>query len=89
VELSVEPHAFSQLIGMPVEDRSGRRLGHVFEAHCHWERDGAIVLDELLVGRRGLWRRLRGPGRGDRGIPWQSVTEVGGDRIVVAVAESG
>jgi sporulation protein YlmC with PRC-barrel domain len=88
MELNVEPGAFSELIGLPVEDRSGRRLGRVFEAHGHWERDGSIVLDELLVGRRGLWRRLRGPDREGRGIPWQAVTEVAGDRIVVAVTEA-
>lgn len=80
--------AFSRLIGLPVEDRSGRRLGRVFEVHGHRERDGTIVLDELLVGRRGLWRRLRGPDRQAHCIPWQSVTELSADRIVVAVAES-
>jgi sporulation protein YlmC with PRC-barrel domain len=88
VELSAEPRAFSDLIGRLVEDRSGRRLGRVLEAHGHWRGDGSIVLDELLVGRHGLWRRLRGPGREDRGIPWQAVVEVAVDRIVVAVTES-
>ena len=84
MELSTEPNAFSQLIGLPVEDGAGRRIGRVFEVRAHWERDGSIVLDQLLVGRRALWRRLRGPGPRASGIPWQAVTEVGEDRIVVA-----
>jgi sporulation protein YlmC with PRC-barrel domain len=83
VELSPEPHAFSELIGLPVEDRSGRRIGRVFEVRAHWEGDGSIVLDELLVGRRALWRRLRGPGPDASGVPWQAVAEVGEARIVV------
>jgi sporulation protein YlmC with PRC-barrel domain len=87
VELNIEPHAFSQLIGLPVEDRSGRRIGRVFEARAHWDGDGSIVLDELLVGRRALWRRLRGPGPSASGIPWQAVTEVREDRIVVLAGE--
>jgi sporulation protein YlmC with PRC-barrel domain len=87
VELSAEPSAFSQLIGLPVEDRSGRRIGRVFEARAHWDGDGSIVLDELLVGRRALWRRLRGPGPSASGIPWQAVTEVREDRIVVLAGE--
>ena len=50
-------------------------LGRVFEAKAHWERDGTVVLDELIVGRNGLWRRLRGVGDDDRGIPWEAVVE--------------
>jgi hypothetical protein len=57
----------------------------VFEARAHWERDGSIVIDELLVGRRGLWRRLRGPGEDDRGIPWEAVVELGDEHVVVRV----
>ena len=66
MELSREPAPFSDLVGRPVCDQGGRALGRVFEARAHWERDGSIVIDELLVGRRGLWRRLRGPGEDDR-----------------------
>jgi len=83
VELSTEPGAFSALIGAAVEDQSGRRIGRVFEARGHWDGDGSIVIDELLVGRRGLLRRLRGPGPDAHGIPWQAVMEVAEERIVV------
>lgn len=83
MELSEEPKAFSALVGRRVEDRSGRSLGRVFEARGHWERDGSIVLDELMVGRSAFWQRLRGPGVEARGIPWQSVIEIRPDRIVV------
>jgi sporulation protein YlmC with PRC-barrel domain len=83
MELSEEPGAFSQLIGQRVEDSSGRSLGRVFEARGHWQRDGTIVLDELIVGRGGLWQRLRGPRAEARGVAWENVAEVGRDRIVV------
>jgi sporulation protein YlmC with PRC-barrel domain len=85
VELSREPASFSDLVGRPVCDQRGRDLGRVFEARAHWERDGSIVLDELLVGRHGLWRRLRGPAGADRGIPWEAVVELGDEHIVVRV----
>ena len=77
-----EPRAFSSLVGRRVEDRSGRSLGRVFETRGHWERDGSVVLDELMVGRGAFWQRLRGPGAEARGIPWENVIEVG-ERIVV------
>ena len=83
MELSAAPEAFSELIGVRVRDRSGRSLGHVFEVRAHWERDGTIVLDELMLGRRGLWPRLRGPDPDAHGIPWEAVIDVGPDRILV------
>lgn len=83
MELSSEPAALSALVGVPVEDQSGRRIGRVFETRAHWDGDGSIVLDELLIGRRGLLRRLRGPGPDAHGIPWQAVMEIAEDRIVV------
>jgi sporulation protein YlmC with PRC-barrel domain len=83
VELSERPRALSELIGAPVRDQSGRSLGHVYEVRAHWERDGAVVLDELMIGRRALWQRLRGPGPNARGLPWESVVEVGADGLVV------
>lgn len=83
MELSPERGAFSDLVGRPVVDGGGRSLGRVYEARAHRERDGALVVDELLVGRRGLWRRLRGPRPDARGIPWEAVTEIGERRIVV------
>jgi hypothetical protein len=83
VELSEGPGAFSELIGRRVRDPSGRSLGHVFEARAHWEEDGSIVIDELLLGRQGLLRRLREPGPEDHGILWESVIEIGENEIVV------
>jgi sporulation protein YlmC with PRC-barrel domain len=83
VELSDAPSTFSELIGRRVEDGSGHSLGRVFEARGHWQRDGSIVLDELMVGRSGLWERLRGPGAEARGIAWERVAEIGRDRILV------
>ncbi len=77
------PTAFSELIGRRVVDLAGRSLGHVFEISAHWEHDGSIVFDELLLGRRALLRRLRGPAQQCRGIPWQAVVEVGPEQIVV------
>jgi sporulation protein YlmC with PRC-barrel domain len=85
VELSRGQTSFSDLIGRPVRDSGGRHLGRVFEVGAHWEREGSIVLDELLVGRRALWRRLRGPGDDARGIPWEAVVELDDERIVVRV----
>jgi sporulation protein YlmC with PRC-barrel domain len=79
------PRGFSELIGTRVADSSGRTLGHIYEATAHWERDGTIVIDELLLGRRALLRRLRGPAQTSRAIPWAAVVEIGADRIVVRV----
>jgi len=81
VELKSAPFALSDLIGMPVCNSSGRRLGRAFEVRAHWEDDG-VVFDEIIVGRGSLLKRLRGPGADARGIPWESVIEVG-ERIVV------
>jgi sporulation protein YlmC with PRC-barrel domain len=83
VELSREPFALSDLIGKPVYDSSGRRLGRAFEVRGHWE-DGVVVIDEILVGRGSLLKRLRGPDASARGVRWESVIEVG-KRIVVRV----
>jgi sporulation protein YlmC with PRC-barrel domain len=83
VELSREPFALSDLIGRPVCDSSGRRLGRTLEVRAHWQ-DGGIVIDELLVGRGALLKRLRGPGTTARGVRWESVTEVGEQIIVRA-----
>ncbi len=81
MELSREPYALSDLIGRPVCDSSGRRLGRAFEVRAHWE-EGRIVIDEILFGRGSLLKRLRGPGASARGIRWENVVEVG-ERIVV------
>lgn len=81
MELSRDPFALSDLVGKPVYDGSGRRLGRAFELRAHWE-EGAVVVNEVLVGRGSLLKRLRGPGASARGFRWESVTEVG-ERIVV------
>jgi hypothetical protein len=50
---------------------------------AHWE-DDRIVIDELLVGRGSLLKRLRGPEDSAEGVRWENVIEVG-ERIVVHV----
>lgn len=81
MELTREPFALSSLIGRPVCDSSGRRLGRAFEVRAHWEGD-AVVIDEILVGRGALMKRLRGPSAKARGVRWESVIEVG-EKIIV------
>lgn len=75
------PFALSDLIGKPVYDGSGRRLGRAFELRAHWEGE-SVVIDEILVGRGSLLRRLRGPGVKARGVGWENVVEIT-DRIVI------
>lgn len=82
MELNQEHWAFSDLVGSRVSDQSGRSLGRVFEVRAHWEQDGSILLDELIVGRGGLWRRLRGTGDA-RGIPWAAVTGMEPGRLTI------
>lgn len=84
MELNEKPLAFSELIGSRVRDQSGRSLGRVFEARGHHERGGAVVIDELMLGRSALWQRLRGPAASARSIPWTSVIDAGGGEIVVS-----
>lgn len=81
MELSDGRFALSDLIGRPVCDSSGRRLGRAFEVRARWE-DGRIVIDELLIARGSLLKRLRGPAADARGVPWENVIEVD-ERIVV------
>ncbi len=81
-----QPQALSQLMGRKVVDQSGRALGRVYEAKAHWEGDGTVVLDALILGRGGMWRRLRGPGGAEeRAIPWGAVVELSDERIVVRI----
>lgn len=80
MELS-EPFALSELVGKPVYDGSGRRLGRAFEVKAHWKGD-SVAIEEILVGRGSLLKRLRGPGVKAKSVPWGSVVEVG-ERIVV------
>lgn len=82
MELS-EPRGLSDLLGRKVVDQSGRKLGRVYEAKAHWEGE-AVVIDELIVGRGGLRRRLRGPGGSEeQAIPWDAVVELPDETVVV------
>lgn len=83
MELNGERFALSDLIGRRVRDGEGANLGRVFEVRAHRARDGQLVIDELLTGRTGLWRRLRGPGA-ERGVAWESVVEISDEAVVVA-----
>jgi len=72
-----DPEALSELLGRKVIDQSGRRVGRVYEAKGHWERDGTVVIDELILSRGGLRRRLRGPGGPEEpSVPWESVIDL-------------
>ncbi|HWO46849.1 MAG TPA: PRC-barrel domain-containing protein [Solirubrobacterales bacterium] len=82
MELS-DPGALSELLGRKVVDQSGRKLGRVYEAKGHWERDGTVVIDELILSRGGLRRRLRGPGGPEEAIPWEQVVELPDETVVV------
>jgi sporulation protein YlmC with PRC-barrel domain len=83
VELS-RPGALSELLGRKVVDQSGRRLGRVYEAKGHWERDGTVMIDELVLSRGGLRRRLRGPGGPEeQTISWEQVVELPDETVVV------
>jgi len=77
------PGALSELLGRKVLDQSGRKLGRVYEAKAHWEGD-AVVIDELLLGRTGVRRRLRGPGGPERhSVPWEAVVDLRDETVVV------
>jgi sporulation protein YlmC with PRC-barrel domain len=78
------PRALSELLGRKVVDQSGRKLGHVYEAKAHWEGDGTVVIDELILDRGGLRRRLRGPGGPEEeAVPWEAVVELPDETVVV------
>jgi len=80
----VELRSLSGLLGRKVVDQSGRRLGRVYEAKAHWERDGTVVVDELILDRGGLRRRLRGPGGPEeQAFGWEAVVELTDDAVVV------
>ena len=78
------PRALSELLGRKVVDQSGRKLGHVYEAKAHWEADGTVVIDELILDRGGMRRRLRGPGGPEEhAIPWEAVVDLPDETVVV------
>jgi sporulation protein YlmC with PRC-barrel domain len=73
-----------ELLGRQAVDQSARRLGRVYEAKGHWESDGTVVVDELILGRGGMRRRLRGPGGPERqAVPWEAVVGIEGECLVV------
>lgn len=79
-----DPGALSELLGRKVVDQSGRRVGRVYEARGHWGGEGTVVIDELVLSRSGMRRRLRGPGGPDRySVPWDSVVDLSDERVVV------
>ena len=79
-----DPGALSELLGRKVVDQSGRPVGRVYEAKGHWERDGTVVIDELVLSRGGLRRRLRGPGGPEeQSVPWESVIDLSDEHVVV------
>lgn len=83
MELNDAPTGVAHLLGARVYDQGGRKLGRVNELRGHHERDGTVVVDELLIGPRALLKRLRGPGPEARGVPVEAVLEQSEERIVV------
>ena len=80
----MELRSLSELLGRKVVDQSGRKLGRVYEAKAHWEGGDTVVIDELILDRGGLRRRLRGPGGPEeQSYPWEAVVELTGDAVVV------
>ena len=82
----------SELLGLPVRDGDGRRLGHVHDVRVV-RRDGAYAVEGLLIGGRGVAARL-GLHKADEAEPlragdlveWSDVTAVEADRVVVSSA---
>jgi sporulation protein YlmC with PRC-barrel domain len=85
MELNDAPTGIGHLLGVRVYDQSGRKLGRVHELRGHHERDGTIVIDELLIGPKALLKRTHGPGPDARGIPVEAVIEQSAERIIVRV----
>ena len=83
MELNDAPTGVAHLIGARVYDASGRKLGRVHELRGHREDDGTVVVDELLLGPRAIWKRMRGPGPRPPTVSIEAVIEWGTERIVV------
>ena len=47
------------------------------------DADGFLAIDRILIGRRGLWKRLRGPAGRESGLPWESVIAIEEDSLTV------
>lgn len=82
-ERSSAPFGFTRLLDRRVVDQSGRKLGHAFELLARRDRDGTLTIEQILVGKAALLRRLRGPGAARTRIPWGAVIEVRDEEIVV------
>lgn len=82
MELSRDELNLSALIGVPVRDPTGRRIGRVYEVRARWQGE-EVVVDEVLVGKAGLLRRLRGSGEESRGYAWGEIVELSADGITV------
>jgi hypothetical protein len=48
-----------------------------------YDQNGRKLVEELSLGRRGLLKRLRGPGPDARGIPIEAVLEQSPERSIV------
>ncbi|MGH2940302.1 MAG: hypothetical protein ACRDPE_19520 [Solirubrobacterales bacterium] len=83
MELSDVPTGVAHLLGARVYDQNGKELGRIHELRGHHERDGTVVIDELLLGPKALLKRTRGPGPDVRGIPFEAVIELSAERAVV------
>jgi sporulation protein YlmC with PRC-barrel domain len=83
VELNDTPTGVAHLLGARVYDQNGKKLGRLHELRGHYEKDGSVVVDELLLGPRALLKRTRGPGPDAGGIPVEAVIEQSAERIVV------
>jgi sporulation protein YlmC with PRC-barrel domain len=72
----------SELQRCHVVSDSGRRIGRVFDVRVREEDDAPPRLEALVVGPRGLLRRL-GVGRGSgTEVPWRAVVRRDGSTLV-------
>ena len=83
MELNDAPTGVGHLLGARVYDQNGKKLGRIHELRGHHERDGTIVIDELLIGPKALLKRTRGPGPDARGVPVEAVIEQSPERVVI------
>jgi len=72
----------SDLRDKKVVTSSGASLGRVHEVHC----DGGRIV-ALMCGSPSFIERLTARTRGRR-VPWESVTRIDGDQVVVTAEES-
>lgn len=89
MELNDAPTGVAHLLGARVHDTGGHRLGRVNELRGRREDDGTVVVEALLLGPRGLWKRMRGPGSEATAVPLEAVVEVSPEVIVVRSGAQG